>query len=399
MKILIYDIILMGDKMKKIVVVGFGRSAIGKFGGSLKNTNLSVISSKILNKVLDKFKIKKEYIDELIIGNVLSAGLGQNISRQIAINSNLKNETISYTVNYVCGSSLKALELGMNSLLLNKSNLIVVGGIENMSNSPYLINSRFSKNLGNFEMKDELLIDGLIDAKHNIHMGEIAENLAKKYNFSFEELNQIAFDSQQKSIIAHNNNYFDEIIKIDEIENDEGIRFDTNLEKLSKLKGAFIKNGVVTAGNSSTINDGVAFVVITTYKFAKENNLDILFELVDIENIGVDPLDMAIAPIYSTEKILKKHNLKISDIDKIELNEAFASQVLAFLRHFNLNYKDINDFGGAISLGHPIGASGIRILTTLFTILNRSNKNLGLASLCIGGGFAMTAIVRRYENE
>lgn len=356
--------------MEKAYILKYGRSGIGKLNGQFSNQTVLSLSEEILNEILKDFK--KQDIEEVIVGCVMQHGLGQNIARQIAKNT-ISDEVVAYTVNNVCGSSMKALKLALSSIQLKEKDVILVGGVEKMTNSNY------------FQ-------DGLTDAFSKDLMGIVVD---KSNSYEKEILDQIAFESHKKAIYAKKN-----LLDIDRIKyDDEHIRYNVNLEKIKSLKPIFSENGVNTSANSSGINDGVAFMVVVSEKYLKENKLSANFELVDIVDIATSPSNMSMAPVISTKKLLKKHNLDISDISSIELNEAFASQVNDFLTNFNLSYSQINEFGGAIALGHPIGASGVRIITTLLAVMSRKDNGLGLASLCIGGGQGMSALIKKGRYE
>lgn len=389
--------------MENIVIAGFARTAIGKYMGIFKNVAIDILGSKILDEVIKKENINKNDITDVITGIVLQAGAGQNIARQIAINSNLNNETICYNVNFVCGSSMKAIDIACMTLKLKKSKMIAVIGIENMSLAPYLI-SKDEENIDKTNFKDSVVYDGLTDFKTKKKMGELVENLKYKYHITREDVDKLAYMSQKKVINAYNNNHFEKEILPIEIDGtiyfkDEYPRFNIEYEKLTKLKPAFVENGITTAGNSSGINDGASVLILTTKKYAIENNLKIYAEILDLEEVGIEPEDMAEAPIYSTDKILKNNNLKINDLDSIEITEAFAIQVLSFLKYFNLKYDDVNSNGGSISLGHPIGSNGTRIVVSLLNNMIEKNSKLGLATLCIGGGNGMSILLKRENYE
>lgn len=389
--------------MENIVIAGFARTAIGKYMGIFKNVAIDILGSKILDEVIKKENIDKKDITDVITGVVLQAGGGQNIARKIAINSKLNNETICYNVNFVCGSSMKAIDIACMTLKLKKSKMIAVIGVENMSLSPYLLNKNF-ETFDKSLLVDSAMYDGLTDYKTNKKMGELVESLKYTYDITREDVDKLAYMSQKKVIKAYENKHFEKEILPIEIDGtiyfkDEYPRFDIDYEKLSKLKPAFLENGITTAGNSSGINDGASVLILTTKKYALENNLNIYAEIVDLDEVGIEPENMAIAPIYSTEKILKNNKLKIHDIDNIEITEAFSIQVLSFLKHFNLKYEDVNENGGSISLGHPIGANGTRIVVSLLNNMIEKNSKLGLATLCIGGGNGMSILLKREQNE
>lgn len=346
------------------------RSAIGKYNGMYKDVDLVDFSSELLKNIS-----KDLYIEELILGNVLANNLGQNISRLIALNSNLSQNCICYLINQVCGSGLKAVELAYQDILVNNKKLVIAGGIEKMTGS------------------ENMLKDGLTDSFNNIHMGITAENIAKKYNFTRKELDDYAFLSQQRVKKAIENGYFKEEIFDDKV--DEYPRLNLERSKLDTLKPAFCSDGIVTAGNASGINDGAAMLVLANKEYVKENNIDALAKIISFETYALDPLYMGLAPIYATKNLLEKNNLKIEDIDLFEINEAFSSIVLAYIKELNLDIEKVNVNGGAIALGHPIGASGARVLVSLIYELKRRNLKRGIASLCIGGGQGISILIER----
>lgn len=351
-----------------VAIIKATRSAIGKYNGMYKDTNIVDLGSDVVKSVTKDIKV-----EELIMGNVLSANLGQNIARQIVLKSNLGEDVIAYSVNMVCGSSLKAVNLGYNSILSGERKVVLVGGLEKMTGA------------------STMLTDGLIDPIYNIHMGITAENIVDKYNFSREELDNYAFLSQSRAKLAIENNIFSEEIFDDRI--DEYPRLDLKRTKLSELKPTFKENGKITAGNSSGINDGIAVLILADEEYAKDNNFEILANIKGFEFSACDPKLMGLAPIYSTQKLLEKYNLSVEDIDRFEINEAFSAVVLAFQKELNISIEKINVNGGAISLGHPIGASGARILVSLIYELRRNNLKRGIATLCIGGGQGISILI------
>ena len=373
--------------MNRVAIVSAKRSPIGSFGGSLKNVSATALGSAVVQDALNNINLDPSLVDEVIFGNVLQAGLGQNIARQIAVNAGIPKEKSAFTVNKVCGSGLKSVILGAQAILLEDSDIVVCGGVENMSAAPFVTSSpRFGHKLGNFELEDSIIKDGLTDAFENYHMGITAENIAEQFNITREEQDSFALASQQKASSAiENNKFVNEITPIttktrrEEIifDIDEYVRPETTLESLSKLRPAFKKDGTVTAGNASGINDGAACVILMSEDKANELGLD---------TVGLDNKVMGLGPIHATQKVLSKLNLDIKDIDLFEMNEAFASQSIAVTRELGLDSSKVNINGGAIALGHPIGASGCRVLVTLVHSLINENKNRGICSLCIGGG-------------
>ncbi len=389
--------------MNKIAIVSAYRTAVASFGGKLSKENPVKIGSEIVKTALRKINLSPKLVDEVIFGNVLSGGLGQNISRQISISSGIPEEKSAFTVNKVCGSGLKSVTLGAQSIMTGENDIVVCGGIEFMSQAPYLNKkARFGNKLGSFELTDSIICDGLTDAFNNYHMGITAENIAKKYNITREEADTFALNSQKKACEAIKKGKFKEEIvpieikvakKIETFDTDEYPRENTNLQSLAKLKPAFSKEGIVTAGNSSGINDGVACVILMSDKKAKELNIKPLAYIEGFSSAGLTPSLMGLGPVYSTKKLLKKQNIDIKDIDLFELNEAFATQSLAVIKELKIDEKKVNVNGGAIAIGHPIGASGSRILVTLIHELKKQNKKLALASLCIGGGQGMSLLI------
>ena len=397
----------MQEHIREVVVVGAKRTAIGSFLGSLSNMKATQMATFLTKQLMKITNIDSHLIDEVILGHVLQSAQGQNTARQVLINSSINENKSAFTVNMVCGSGLKAIELGFNSIKTHNSDIVVVGGTENMSLSPHALeNTRFGYKMGNQTLIDTMIKDGLWCAFNNYHMGITAENLAKEYNISRQEQDEFAFHSHKKAIDAiHNGNFKDEILPIniknkksDSIfEEDEFVRKDISIESLSKLRPAFIENGSVTAGNSSGINDGAAMLILTHKQKARELNLPILATLKSFANVGVNPKIMGIGAAFAAKKLLERNNLKIDDIELIEANEAFAAQSIATLRELKPKIERVNIHGGAIALGHPIGASGARILVSLINALRQKRKNLGLATLCIGGGQGISALVEIQE--
>ena len=397
----------MQEHIREVVVVGAKRTAIGSFLGSLSNMKATQMATFLTKQLMKITNIDSHLIDEVILGHVLQSAQGQNTARQVLINSSINENKSAFTVNMVCGSGLKAIELGFNSIKTHNSDIVVVGGTENMSLSPHALeNTRFGYKMGNQTLIDTMIKDGLWCAFNNYHMGITAENLAKEYNISRQEQDEFAFHSHKKAIDAiHNGNFKDEILPIniknkksDSIfEEDEFVRKDISIESLSKLRPAFIENGSVTAGNSSGINDGAAMLILTHKQKARELNLPILATLKSFASVGVNPKIMGIGAAFAAKKLLERNNLKIDDIELIEANEAFAAQSIATLRELKPKIERVNIHGGAIALGHPIGASGARILVSLINALRQKRKNLGLATLCIGGGQGISALVEIQE--
>lgn len=391
--------------MSRVAIVRAKRTAIGSFGGSLKDIPAATLGAEVVKKSLEEINLSPTLVDEVIFGNVLGAGLGQNIARQIAIFAGIPQEKSAFVVNKVCGSGLKSVVLGAQSILLGDNDIVVCGGVENMSTAPYYTkDARFGAKLGNFELEDSIIHDGLTDAFENYHMGITAENIAEQFAISREQQDEFAVLSQQKASAAIEKGKFsNEIVPITiktrkeekVFDTDEFVRSSTNLESLAKLRPAFKKDGTVTAGNASGINDGAACVILMSEKRANELGINILGFIDGYATAGLDNKVMGLGPIPATRKVLDKLNLTTDDIDLFELNEAFAAQSIAVLNELNLDTSKVNINGGAIALGHPIGASGCRILVSLVHELINENKNRGLCSLCIGGGQGISVVISR----
>ncbi|KHD44286.1 acetyl-CoA C-acetyltransferase [Streptococcus hongkongensis] len=391
---------------KEVVVVSAYRTPIGNFGGAFKTVSAVDLGVTVVKKILDSTHISPELVEEVIFGNVLHAGLGQNVARQIALHSGLPVTTPAFTLDMVCGSGLKSVELGALKILSGDADVILVGGTENMSQAPYVIqNQRWGSRMGESKVVDTMISDGLSDAFNNYHMGITAENVAKQYHLSRQEQDQFAFSSQQKAKAAIEAGRFeDEIVPVIVpqrrgedlvVDKDEYPKPDTTLEKLAKLRPAFLKeDGTVTAGNASGINDGAAALLLMSREKAEQLQLPILATIVSTASAGVEPSLMGCGPIPASRKALTKANLGIDQIDLIEANEAFASQSLAVAKELNFDSTKINVNGGAIALGHPIGASGARILVSLISEMNKRDAQYGLATLCIGGGQGQAVIVK-----
>ena len=392
--------------MSRVAIVSAKRTAIGSFGGSLKDIPAATLGAEVVKKSLEEINLSPTLVDEVIFGNVLGAGLGQNIARQIAIFAGIPQEKSAFVVNKVCGSGLKSVVLGAQSILLGDNDIVVCGGVENMSTTPYYTkDARFGAKLGNFELEDSIIHDGLTDAFENYHMGITAENIAEQFSISRKQQDEFAALSQQKASTAIEKGKFsNEIVPITiktrkeekVFDTDEFVRSSTNLESLAKLRPAFKKDGTVTAGNASGINDGAACVILMSEKRANELGINILGFIDGYATAGLDNKVMGLGPIPATRKVLNKLNLTTDDIDLFELNEAFAAQSIAVLNELNLDTSKVNINGGAIALGHPIGASGCRILVSLVHELINENKNRGLCSLCIGGGQGISVVISRH---
>ncbi len=390
--------------MRKIYIVAAKRTAIGSFQGTLKDTGAAELGTIVTKKLLAESNIDVKNINEVIFGNVLSAGLGQNIARQIAARAGIGLEVPSYTVNKVCASGMKSAQLGWQAIALGEADVIVAGGVENMNQAPYLVKgARFGLRMNDSALEDSLVKDGLWCAIKNYHMGITAENLAEKYGISRKEQDEFAALSQQKAARAIESGQFEEEIvpvpiktrkETIEFKTDEHPRAGTTVEILAKLKPAFKENGTVTAGNSSGITDGAAAMILASEEFVKNNNIKAIAEITGFASAGVAPEIMGIGPADAINKLIKKTNARLDEIDIFELNEAFAAQSLAVLREVKIDPKKVNVNGGAIALGHPIGASGARIIVTLLGAMKKRNLKTGLASLCIGGGMGMAVLVK-----
>lgn len=391
--------------MNRVAIVSAKRTAIGSFGGSLKDVSAAKLGGDLVKQALESINLDPNLVDEIIFGNVLQTGLGQNVARQIAVNAGISKEKSAFVVNKVCGSGLKSVVLGAQSIMLGDNDIVICGGVENMSAAPhYTKNARFGQKLGSFELEDTIINDGLTDAFENYHMGITAENIAQQYNITREEQDEFALRSQKKAALAIENNLFTEEIapifvrtRREEISfnTDEFVRANTTLESLAQLRPAFKKDGTVTAGNASGINDGAACVILMSENRAKELGLEVLGYIEGYASAGLDNKVMGLGPVPATKKVLEKLNLNIEDIDLFEMNEAFAAQSIAVTRLLNLDESKVNTRGGAISLGHPIGASGCRILVTLVHALIKDNKEKGVCSLCIGGGQGIAMVISR----
>ena len=390
----------MSDKFNEVVILAAARTPIGAFKGSLKNIKADQLGSIVIKEVLKRSNINKEQIDEVIIGQVLTAGTGQNPARQAAINAGLPKSIPAHLVNQVCGSGLRSVISGFQSLKLDEAKYIICGGQENMSLAPHALIYRNEKKLSEDKLIDTMIHDGLIDVFNNYHRGVTAENIADKYKISRQEQDEFALKSQIKAQISLDQNKFDdEIVKVDLngiiLDKDEHPKKKLKIEDLKKLKTVFKENGTVTPGNSSGINDGAASVILSTLEEAKKKSLKPLVKIASWSSVGGEPSLMGLGPIEAVRMALKKANWKIDDIDLFEINEAFAAQSIAVIRELNIDEKKVNVNGGAIALGHPIGASGTRILVTLIHEMHRQNKSKGCATLCIGGGMGIAICVEK----
>ncbi|EOD4680624.1 acetyl-CoA C-acetyltransferase [Staphylococcus aureus] len=393
--------------MTRVVLAAAYRTPIGVFGGAFKDVPAYDLGATLIEHIIKETGLNPSEIDEVIIGNVLQAGQGQNPARIAAMKGGLPETVPAFTVNKVCGSGLKSIQLAYQSIVTGENDIVLAGGMENMSQSPMLVNnSRFGFKMGHQSMVDSMVYDGLTDVFNQYHMGITAENLVEQYGISREEQDTFAVNSQQKAVRAQQNGEFDsEIVPVSipqrkgepiVVTKDEGVRENVSVEKLSRLRPAFKKDGTVTAGNASGINDGAAMMLVMSEDKAKELNIEPLAVLDGFGSHGVDPSIMGIAPVGAVEKALKRSKKELSDINVFELNEAFAAQSLAVDRELKLPPEKVNVKGGAIALGHPIGASGARVLVTLLHQLN-DEVETGLTSLCIGGGQAIAAVVSKYK--
>ena len=390
----------MNNSMNEVVIVEAIRTPIGAYKGSLKELSADKLGSIVIREILRKSKLGKNDIDEVIMGQVLTAGGGQNPARQAAINAGIDISKPAYIVNQVCGSGLRAVISGYQSIKLGEVKNVISGGQENMSLAPHSIFYRDSKKILEEHLIDTMINDGLIDAFNNYHMGVTAENVAKKFNISRVEQDDFALNSQKKTETAINTNRFkEELIKINQsginLEKDEHPRKDLNKSDLGKLKAVFLKDGTVTPGNSSGINDGAAALLLTTFEEAKKRSIQPLVKIISWASVGVDPTLMGLGPIEAVREAVKKAKWNLNDIDLFEINEAFAAQSIAVIRELNIDENKVNVNGGAIALGHPIGASGARILVTLIHEMIKQKKNKGCATLCIGGGMGIAICVER----
>ncbi|PIT60787.1 acetyl-CoA C-acetyltransferase [Snodgrassella alvi] len=392
--------------MTKTVIVSAARTAIGSFNGALATVSAIDLGKTVIDEALKRAALDAGLVNEVIMGNVLQAGLGQNPARQAALGAGIPSTVPAFTINKVCGSGLKSVVLATQSILTGDNDIVVAGGMENMSQAPYLLGSkaRWGLKMGNAELYDTMVNDGLTCATNHYHMGITAENIAEQYAISRQEQDELALRSQQLATQAINNGEFiEEIVPVtissrkgDIIfKQDEYPKADTSLEGLTKLRPAFKKDGTVTAGNSSGINDGAAAIVLMSETKAKELGLKPLAYIRSYASGGVDPSVMGLGPVPATRLALQKAALELSDIDLIEANEAFAAQFIGVGRELNFDMDKTNIHGGAIALGHPIGASGTRILVTLLYSMLHRDKQLGLATLCIGGGQGTTVILER----
>ena len=400
--------------MEKVFLIGAKRSPIGAFMGSLKDVHPADLGARVLKVLLEETKVPVAEISEVIVGNILPAGIGQGIARQISIKAGIPDSVPAYSLNMVCGSGMKAIINAFAGIRSGLTELIVAGGVESMTRAPYLVNPKIREGIkmGDQTMVDHLIYDALTDAFGQMHMGITAENIAEKYNITREEQDDFAYQSQEKAIKAVDSGRFDQEIVPIEIQTrketflfarDEYPNRTTSPDKLAKLRPAFKKDGSVTAGNASGINDGASFTIIASEKMVKKHQLPVLCEIIGVGQGALDPNYMGLGPVPAIREALKHAGLKLSDIEIIELNEAFAAQSLGVVKELSNEHgltkeailAKTNPSGGAIALGHPVGASGNRIVVTLIHEMIKQNLSLGLASLCIGGGMGTALILKR----
>lgn len=392
--------------MKEVVIVSAARTAVGSFGGSLSKLSAAEIGAAAAKEAIKRAGIDAAIIDEAIIGNVISAGLGQNVGRQVALKAGLKEESTAISINKVCGSGIKAVTLAAQAIKSGDADVILCGGTESMSNAPYVLpTSRWGQRMGDSTMVDTMIKDGLWDAFYDYHMGVTAENIAEKWGLTREMQDEFALSSQLKAEKAVKEGRFkDEIVPVEipqrkgdpiVFDTDEFPKFGSTIEKLGKLKPAFKKGGTVTAGNASGINDGAAMFIVMSKEKAEQLGVNYLATIKSYASAGLDPQIMGYGPFEATSKALSKAGLTVEDLDLIEANEAFAAQSLAVAKDLKFDMNKVNVNGGAIAIGHPVGASGARILTTLiYEMIKRDNKK-GLATLCIGGGQGIAIVIER----
>jgi acetyl-CoA C-acetyltransferase len=390
--------------MERPVIVAARRTAVGRFQGGLSSIPASKLGAEVIKDIIAKTKIDPNQVDEVIMGHVVQAGMGQNTARQAAIWGGVPADKAAFTVNKVCGSGLKSVMLAAQAIKLGEADVIIAGGMESMTRAPYVLyEARDGFRLGHGKIVDSMVNDGLWDIYNDFHMGNTGELVADKYKIPREEQDKYALGSHQKAVAAQDRGDFaDEIIPVSipqrkgdpiVVAKDEGPRKDTTLEGLAKLKPAFKKDGTVTAGNASTINDGAAAVLVTSEKKAKELGLPVLAYIDAYAVGGMEPQWVMMAPVVAVGNLLKKTGMKIGDFDVIELNEAFSVQAIAVTREIGAAFERVNVNGGAVAIGHPIGCSGARVLVTLIHAMKKRNAKKGLASLCLGGGNAVAMAV------
>lgn len=393
--------------MKDVVILSAKRTPIGKFLGAFSGTPATELGSIAIKAAVEEAGVPKEEIDEAIMGNVITAGLGQNPARQAALHAGLPYEIRATTVNKVCGSGMKAIVFGTQAIKAGDYELIVAGGMENMTRAPHILeNSRSGHRMGDVKMKDAMIFDGLWDIYNDVHMGITGEVAAKEYGLKREELDEFSYHSHMKAAKATREGKFrDEIVPVEVkmkkesvmVDRDEGIREDTSIEKLARLPPAFDPDGVVTAGNASQISDAASALVISSREKAENLGVQPKARIVAYESAGIEPIKAMLGPIPALRQLFRKTGLTIDDFDLIEENEAFASQALAVIREFDMPLEKVNIHGGAVALGHPIGCSGARIMTTLLHAMEQEKAFRGLATMCIGGGNGIAMVIEREE--
>ena len=392
--------------MKEVVIVSALRTAIGSFGGSFKNVSAVELGAEVIVESLNQLNLSPEEVDEVILGNVLNAGKGQNVARQVSIAAGIPKEVPALTINQVCGSGLRSVMLAAQTIISGDNEVVVAGGTENMSQAAFVLDHyRWGGKMGHDQIIDTMIKDGLTDSFHDIHMGITAENISEAYDINRETQDKLAVESQQKAEAAIKNGRFkEEIIPIHiqqrrkedlVVDTDEYPRFGASIENMAKLRPAFKKDGTVTAGNASGLNDGAAILIVMSKEKAENLGLKPLVTIKAQATSGVDPLVMGTGPIPATKKALAKAGMTVEELDLVEANEAFAAQALCVVNELNINPDIVNVNGGAIALGHPIGASGARVLVTLIHEMIKQDAHNGLATLCIGGGQGVSLIVER----
>ncbi|KAI4310152.1 thiolase family protein [Lactobacillus intestinalis] len=384
--------------MKDIYIVAAKRTPFGRYRGFFKEQSATDLGVLALTKTLEAIDLDPAEVEGVFMGNVIAAGLGENMARQVALRSGLSETTVATTVNDVCGSSLKALRLAQGQMMMGDLDLVAVGGSESMTNAPFIVDKKYKDDAQN-HLQNSMLVDALIDAFSGEHMGITAENVAEEYNIARQEMDEFSVNSHQKAVKAIKEDSFDEILPItingQTLTHDESVRSDTNLEALSNLKTVFKEDGKVTAGNASPLNDGASMLILATEDKVKELNLKPIAKLGAFAEAGFDPALMGYTPYYAVQKLLDKNKTTIDDYDVFEVNEAFASQAVALKRDLKIPANKLNILGGAIALGHPLGATGTRLIATAISALNKVNGKRAIATLCIGGGQAIAYEIKR----
>ena len=374
------------------------RTPFGRYRGFFKEQSATDLGVLALTKTLEAIDLDPAEVEGVFMGNVIAAGLGENMARQVALRSGLSETTVATTVNDVCGSSLKALRLAQGQMMMGDLDLVAVGGSESMTNAPFIVDKKYKDDAQN-HLQNSMLVDALIDAFSGEHMGITAENVAEEYNIARQEMDEFSVNSHQKAVKAIKEDSFDEILPIaingQTLTHDESVRSDTNLEALSNLKTVFKEDGKVTAGNASPLNDGASMLILATENKVKELNLKPIAKLGAFAEAGFDPALMGYTPYYAVQKLLDKNKTTIDDYDVFEVNEAFASQAVALKRDLKIPANKLNILGGAIALGHPLGATGTRLIATAISALNKVNGKRAIATLCIGGGQAIAYEIKR----